>query len=178
VNPTLGRCVAFYGLKPQGKKVSDNEERAKETEGEDRTGPDGAPLDEARRNDSSIALPNLYDNESHEEHKPNDEQSNNSRVAPGVLCTTPLSSQKDTYDGRNKHNKAVKIHFLKLFLQRQSSPAVSPRVVIVWNKEENDDSGDHPERQIDVEAQTPGHTLYMTYSALWITQNAEGYTYQ
>lgn len=150
--PTLGRCVAFDGLKPQGKEVSHNEERPEETEREDRTSPDGAPLNEAGRNDCSIALPNFYHDESCKEHRPNHEQSYDSRVAPGVLCSAPLSSQKNAYDGGNKHNKTIKIHLLKLFFQRQSSPDVSFRVVAVWDKEQHDDSCNNSERQINVEA--------------------------
>lgn len=144
---------AFDGLEPDGDVVDHDEESSTQHGNEPGGAPDIAVLENARRDSSILLFPDLDRDEANEKQTGNDEQGDDAAVLPLVFAATPLQSKEQADDSREEQGSTFEIELFDLL-----DPGSVDLGCLTLDLEERDDegSGDGADRQVDVEAPSPG----------------------
>lgn len=132
----------------------EREETGAEEEGEEHGNQSVSVLEKTRGKCSLIALPKLNTNEDGNHETKSNKQANDLGVVPGVLSTTPLKSQEKTDDTGNEDCGTSEIESENTSEEGFVLGFVG--VAVDVNEKEDDDHGQATDRQVDVEAPSPG----------------------
>lgn len=134
--------------------VDEREETGTKEHGEDDSGQSVPVLEQTRRESSLITLPELDANEDGNHGSKATEETDDTRVVPGIFSTTPLQSKEQADNGRDENGGASKVELAKAIHEGHVDGV---RVVAInLDKEEDDEHGQAANGKVDVETPAPG----------------------
>lgn len=137
--------------------VDEREETGTKEHGKNDGGQGVSVLEQTRGESSLITLPELDADEDGNHSSKATEETDDTRVVPGIFGTTPLQSKEQADDGRDEDGGASKVEFANAIHEGHVD---SVRVVAVnMDEEEDDDHGEATDGEVDVETPTPGCVL-------------------
>lgn len=120
-----------------------------------RCAPDISILDQTRGNSRAVLAPPLQEGEDDNEDAENDEESNDTSIAPVVAGATPLKRKQQTDNGGQEDEGPEQVKFAQLL-----SPITLLLECLIGGEEKEDaEEGHGSDGQVDVETPAPGELI-------------------